>query len=75
MEHIPQADKDEMELDAPHSDVDEEDDESAEEEDDREEEEQDKQAFVPGKHKLEEGEELVRDTRCEQHYNKYIKYN
>ena len=60
MEHIPAEDREEMELDEPQSDLEEE----SEEEDDREEEEQeDQEAFVPGKHKLEEGEELVRDTR------------
>ena len=60
MDEIPQADRDEMELDrAPNSDF----EDSEESDDDREEEEEDKEVFVPGKHKLEEGEELVRDTR------------
>ena len=60
MDEIPEADRDEMELDrAPNSDF----EDSEESDDDREEEEEDKEAFVPGKHKLEEGEELVRDTR------------
>jgi len=73
MDHIPQADKDEMELDAPQSDPEEEedDDESVGEEDDREEEDQDKEAFVPGKHKLEEGEELVRDTSAYTLYHEF----
>ena len=60
MDEIPQSDRDEMELDrAPNSDF----EDSEESDDDREEEEEDKEVFVPGKHKLEEGEELVRDTR------------
>ena len=58
MDQIPQNDRDEMELDAPNSEF-----EESESDDDREEEEEDKEAFVPGKHKLEDGEELVRDTR------------
>jgi len=68
MDEIPQADRDEMELDrAPNSDF----EDSEESDDDREEEEEDKEVFVPGKHKLEEGEELVRDTSAYVLYHEF----
>jgi len=60
MEHIPKEDLDEMDLDEQmNSDQEEEEDEETEEEPEVEQ----KEIFIPGKHKLEEGEELVRDER------------
>ena len=63
MEHIPKEDLDEMDLDeqmnSDQEDVEAEDDVETEEEPEGEQ----KEIFIPGKHKLEEGEELVRDER------------
>ena len=60
MEHIPKEDLDEMDLDEQmNSDQEEEEDEETEEEQEGEQ----KEIFIPGKHKLEDGEELVRDER------------
>ena len=60
MERIPKEDLDEMDLDEQmNSDQEEEEDEETEEEPEVEQ----KEIFIPGKHKLEEGEELVRDER------------
>ena len=64
MDDIPQEDLKEMDFDEQmDSEVD--DDESGDEEEDPQEDdrEDEKEVFIPGKHKLEKGEELVRDER------------
>ena len=62
MEHIPKEDLDEMDLDE-QMNSDQEEDEDERDEETEEEENGQKEIFIPGKHKLEEGEELVRDER------------
>jgi len=68
MEHIPKEDLDEMDLDEQmNSDQEEEEDEETEEEPEVEQ----KEIFIPGKHKLEEGEELVRDESAYTLYHEF----
>ena len=73
MEHIPKEDLDEMDLDEQmNSDQEEEEDEDVETEEEPEGEQ--KETFIPGKHKLEEGEELVRDERYSLRFYFYLLY-
>ena len=63
MEHIPKEDLDEMDLDEQMNSDQEEDDEEGSETEEEGTDDREKEIFIPGKHKLEEGEELVRDER------------
>ena len=63
MEHIPKEDLDEMDLDEQMNSDQEEEEDEPEDETEEEQEGEKKEIFIPGKHKLEDGEELVRDER------------
>ena len=63
MEHIPKEDLDEMDLDEQMNSDQEEEEDEPEDETEEEQEGEQKEIFIPGKHKLEDGEELVRDER------------
>ena len=63
MDPIPQSDLQEMDLDEAMEEEDSEEEEEQEEEDKGNEDDREKEVFIPGKHKLAEGEQLVRDER------------
>lgn len=71
MDEIPQEDLKEMDLDEQMDSEVDEDDSGEEEGDDDREEEQEQEVFIPGKHKLEKGEELVRDESAYTIYHEF----
>jgi len=71
MEHIPKEDLDEMDLDEQMNSDQEEEEDEPEDETEEEQEGEQKEIFIPGKHKLEDGEELVRDESAYTLYHEF----
>lgn len=71
MDPIPQSDLQEMDLDEAMEEEDSEEEEEQEEEDKENEDDREKEVFIPGKHKLAEGEQLVRDESAYTLYHEF----